>query len=219
MPDPLIAPLPTSRAVITGTKKPFSYNVIPTVRNLVISLDLVKRRLLIDPLDTSFDETITLLIEAVTDYAENYTNLTFINNNFRTFRDFFTNSFELRKSPIQSITNVKFLDIDNILQTVPNTVYRLTETVYQRVFRLPTESWPGDVDNVPDAIQIEFLAGFGADATDVPANIRMAILAHTVSVFAKAGDCCGEVSSVPDVALATYKQNRILSIKIGQSEL
>jgi uncharacterized phiE125 gp8 family phage protein len=212
----LTAPLPTFRAVVTGTKKPFRYIPLIPIRVPAIPLSLVKQRLLIDPLDVSFDEILDLLIAGVTDFAEKYTGLTFINQEFLTFRDFFTESFELRRANISFIASIKYFDIDNILQTIPFTVFGLTESIYQRAFRLPDQSWPSDKNNIPDAIQIKFIAGFGMEDTDIPADIRMALLAHVVSVFSKAGDCCDE-ALIPNAALETYRQRRIISIKIGHS--
>jgi len=216
MTQSLRAPLPTNRAVVTGTKKPFRYIRLTNAPENVISIDLVKARLLIDPLDTEFDELIELLIEGVTRFAENYTGLTFIDQIFVTNRDFFALDFELRRAPIQVIQAVRYIDIDDVQQTVDNTIYSLTESIYQRLFLLPDESWPDDKKEIPDAIEITFVAGFGTSEIDVPFDIRMALLAHVVSVFAKAGDCCDE-GLIPSTALNTYKQHRIMSLKIGHS--
>ncbi len=213
----ILAPVHTHRAVITGSKKPFVYKGLNTNRVAAVSQATVKARLGIDSGDTNFDALIDLLTAGVTEFAERYTGLTFIDQNYVTFRDFFTDSFELRRAPISAITHVKYTDNDDAQQTVVNTVYGLTQTQYQRVFERDDQTWPGDKKPEPETIEIQFVAGFGAADTDIPGDIRMALLAHIVSVFTKAGDCCDE-GLIPSTSLNTYKQRRILSLKIVQSE-
>ena len=217
MPHSLLAPVSTTRAVVTASKKAFAYQASTVIRPLPFPVSFVKSRLGIDSADTSHDVLIGLLILGAVEFAEKYTGLTFIDLPFKTFRDFFTPSFELRRAPISVINSVKYTDDEGNEQTVPNTVYGLTQTFYQRVFRLPNKSWPQDKANIPDAIQIEFVAGFGPTDQSVPGDIKMALLAHVVHVFTKAGDCCDE-GTIPNTALDTYKQRRIISIKIAHAE-
>ena len=217
MPHVPLAPLPTFRAVVTGSKKPFFYRRLLPARVPAVNRDTVKARLGIAPLDTSFNSLIDLYIAGVTEFAENYTGLTFIKQEYITFRDFFTSTFELRRAPVTQVTRVNYFNLDRVIQTVPSTDYAITETVYTRIFLIAGKSWPGDKIAEPEAIQIKFFAGFGAAHTDIPADLRMAMLAHVVSVFTKAGDCC-DAGEIPSTALDTYKQRRILSLKIVHSE-
>ena len=215
----ILAPVPTHRAVITGSKRPFNYNPLPPARIAAISRDTVKARLGIDPADTSSDSLIDLLTAGVTQFAENYTGLTFINQEYRTTRDFFTSSFELRRAPLVSISSILYWDVDSVLRSVASTVFgEMTEQGYSRVVLKSGQSWPSDKrTSADDSIFIKFIAGFGTTETDIPADIRMALLAHIVSAFTKAGDCCDE-GVIPSTALDTYKQRRILSLKIVHSE-
>ncbi len=219
MPHSILAPVPTHRAVITGSKRPFYYDPQPPARIPAISRDTVKARLGIDPADTSSDDLIDLLTEGVTLFAENYTGLKFINQLYRTGRDFFTSSFELRRAPFVSVSSILYLDVDSILMQVSSTVFGImSEQGYSRIVLKTGKSWPGDKrTSADDSIFIKFTAGFGAAEADVPADIRMALLAHIVSVYTKAGDCCDE-AMIPSTALNTYKQRRILSLKIAHSE-
>ncbi len=218
MPHAPLAPLPTFRAVVTGSKKPFRYKRLPPARLAAISLDTVKARLGIAPSDTSFDSLIGLITDGVTLFAENYTGLTFINQVWETFRDFFTPSFELRRAPIlSSVVVITYFNLSGSVVAVDSSLFGRTDTIYQRVFLLDGQSWPSDKQDRPEAIRLRFTAGFGAAETDIPADLRMAMLSHIVSVFAKAGDCC-DAGLIPNTALDTYKQHRILSLKIVHSE-
>ena len=172
MPHAPLAPLPTFRAVVTGSKKPFRYLEIGAVPALLLRFTEVQCRLGISATDTCNNIFITDFIRAATLFGENYTGLTFINRTFVTFRDFFTPSFELRRAPISVINSIKYKDDNGVIQTVPNTVYDITQTQYQRVFLRPEQSWPSDVAQEPEAIEIEFVAGFGNGLNSVPSDIR-----------------------------------------------
>lgn len=213
-----LAPVPTHRAVVTGNKRPFRYIETLFDRPPALDRELVKARLGIDPLNTSFDSLIDLLIKGVTVFAEQYTGLTFIRQVYVTTRDFFTSSFELRRAPLSTISSVQYTDNNGVVKVIPATVYAVTtEADYRRLILRPGQSWPGDKIDANDSVRIDFSASMGNTFSNLPGDISMALLAHTVSAFTKAGDCCDE-AKIPSIALNVYKQRRILSLKIVHSE-
>jgi len=77
----------------------------------------------------------------------------------------------LEKSPIQSITHIKYYDADDVLQTLDSSLYTLDVTVSPaRIVLNYGESWPLTYSRA-DAVQITYVAGYGDDDTDIPADL------------------------------------------------
>jgi len=87
------------------------------------------------------------------------------------------NDIEIEKRPVQSITSVKYLDASAVLQTITSTDY-ITDLKHRppRIVLAPGKSWPSVPNIRPDAVVIEFKAGYGDTAATVPANIKNFIL-------------------------------------------
>jgi len=180
--------------------------VAPTIKP--ISLDEVKEQLHISCNDTSDDLYFTLLIDAVTTCAETYTQRTFINTTFKTYRDRFMVEMVLTRSKLQSVTSVSFLK-DDVLTPVDSSIFSFTdETDFGRIFLKNGESWPSDVDFHPQAIVIIFVAGFGPSASDVPEDLKLAMKNHIASLYANRGDCSddltNEVAKIPNATKFIY---------------
>lgn len=80
--------------------------------------------------------------------------------------------------PVSSITSITYYDTNNALQTLSASVYRLQKrnaTAYLEL--VDGQTWPSVYDR-DDAVTITYVAGYGAAATDVPADIRAAIKLH-----------------------------------------
>lgn len=77
--------------------------------------------------------------------------------------------------PLQSITSINYTDIDGNSQTVATSVYDVdTDSEPGRVFLKSGQSWPS-VKDIPNAVQITFVAGYGDAASDIPSPILLAI--------------------------------------------
>jgi uncharacterized phiE125 gp8 family phage protein len=78
---------------------------------------------------------------------------------------------ELPKPPIQSVDWVKYVDTNGVLQTLDPSAYVLVAA------REPGELWPAFGTSWPvtrdqaGAVTVQFKAGYGADATNVPTPI------------------------------------------------
>jgi hypothetical protein len=85
----------------------------------------------------------------------------------------------LARSPLLSVENVKYLDQSGALTVWDASNY--TEgnvgvaTTAGRIWLNEDTDWP-DVGSFPGALQVEFFAGFGDKPTDIPPDIRMAVL-------------------------------------------
>lgn len=87
-----------------------------------------------------------------------------------------TQHIQLLLGPVQSVTAVKYYDVDGVLQTDTLANYN--------VFGLPSKttvepkggfSWPVTQER-DDAIKIEYVIGYGDASTDVPDTIRHALM-------------------------------------------
>lgn len=78
--------------------------------------------------------------------------------------------------PLQSITSVKYLDADGVLQTLDPSAYRWKASTRApgRVEPALNGSWPTAAD-LFDAVQVRYVAGYGA-ASAVPKSAKAAIL-------------------------------------------
>lgn len=84
---------------------------------------------------------------------------------------------ELRKTPIGAITSVVTKDEADVATTWDSANYYLERQPngFGRLVRKRGQVWPIVVSRTAGAIQITFTAGYGANASDVPAALRQAI--------------------------------------------
>ncbi len=228
----------------TGGTRAYTYKVTVPPATLPIDLATVKGYLKVT--STSDDALITSLIESATDFAEKLTRRDFITRTYATFRDFFprwcdsegyyacgflpvirTNTFttfggntgfNLRRSPLQSVTSVQYL-VDNVLTPVPTTIYYNTlETDYSEVLTLQDQLWPENGDIRLQAITITFISGFGNAPANMPDWIQTGLLQHIAMMYENRGDCmdagggCDCLRFLPATAKALYLQNRIMNL-------
>lgn len=74
---------------------------------------------------------------------------------------------------VQSIAEVKYADVNGVVQTIAGTDYVLDAADDDRPARLypaPDKTWPGTQD-IPSAVQVKYVAGFGLPSTGLPAVI------------------------------------------------
>lgn len=90
--------------------------------------------------------------------------------------------------PLVSVDTVEYYDANNALQTLATSNYDvvLPHGAAGYVELSATGLWPGTA-NRPDALQIEFTAGYG-DADAVPGAIKQALLLIVGSLYARRGD-------------------------------
>ncbi len=190
--------------------KAFTYNVTTPAAGRPLTLAETKDYLKYTASDQ--DDLINHLIDAATDCGEKYTGRDFINKTYTTFRDTFHDCFQLRRSRVSSVTSIKYL-LNDVLTTVATTVWGFTDVNnYPDIFLKEDKVWPTDVDNVPQAIEIVFVAGYGADDTAIPADVKNAMLAHILFMFENRGDCPSDTSGLPATSKVLYDKIRIITI-------
>lgn len=89
---------------------------------------------------------------------------------------------------VSAISSVKYYNTAGVLTTLSASSYWtiLNERASSAYVVLkPSYSWPSTEESRPRAVEVEFVAGYGSNPSDVPADIRQAILylvehSHTI---------------------------------------
>ena len=119
---------------------------------------------------------------------------------------------ELPKPPLQSIVHVKTFDDADAETTWPAANYfadtaslpgRLVARVGQ-VFPAPTRAANG--------IELQFVAGYGSDPSDLPESLRQGILQMIAHLFENRGEAAPETALHASGAAALWRPYRILEL-------
>jgi uncharacterized phiE125 gp8 family phage protein len=132
---------------------------------------------------TSLDDEIQGKVQGFTEDAEHETNRAFVHQTWEEALDAFPvglrggpGAIQLTKSPVANVLSVRFYDVDGVLQTLAPEDYLVdakSEPGY--VVPAPGKTWPATAARI-NAVEVQYLAGFGPSADDVPAAIRQYIL-------------------------------------------
>lgn len=154
---------------------------------LAVTLEAAKQTLRIDDSDTSLDVVITLQIKAITRDAEHALGRSLISQGWRLSLDAFPDALRLDHPPIVSVSSVSYFDTNNQLQTLYPADYVL-DKVSEPGYLVPAQgrAWPETADRV-HAVTVNYVAGYGAAADDVPAEIQLYILARLAEQFDASG--------------------------------
>lgn len=117
---------------------------------------------------------------------------------------------------VLAIASVKYVDRDGVQQTMSSTLYQVdTSAPIARLVPSFGNSWPTTQDQIA-AVEIEYTAGFGATAADVPPDLVHAI--RTLIAYWYDGDRSavleGHIAAPADHALdAVISSYRVLQAK------
>lgn len=154
------------------------------------------------------DTLITALIQAAREACEHETARALITQTWELVFDAFPDGIRLPYAPVQSITSVKYLDTDGILQTLSAPSYQLNSHS-EPAWLVPAfgYTWPATREE-PNAVRVQFVAGFGAAGTDVPEVLRAWMLlqiGHWFSSREAANDRKLETTPFVDRLLDRYR--------------
>lgn len=151
--------------------------VTPPAQELLDASDTVLRQQLeLEPDETDRDDLLSAFCAAARQRVEDYTRRRLITQTLRVRRDDFgCPSINLGVAPVGSVSAVRYLDFDGTWQTVSTDRYRLVTSIEPAA----VEPEYGQVWPVPrtdrDTVEVEFVAGYGADAAAVPPNLVHAV--------------------------------------------
>jgi uncharacterized phiE125 gp8 family phage protein len=123
---------------------------------------------------TAFDNQFTSLwIPSATSAAQHATGRALITQTWMQTRDGFPcHAIALPYPPLQEVEFIKYLDADGVPQTLDPADYQVvTDELVGYVIPAYNGSWPA-ARCVPGSVQVQFIAGYGDEPEDVPADIR-----------------------------------------------
>jgi uncharacterized phiE125 gp8 family phage protein len=129
--------------------------------------------------DISDDDTyIGTLIKAARVAAEMITNRTLITTSLRLTYDRFPCRIKLLYGPIQSVTHIKYYDTAGVQQTLSASNYQVdTESDPGRIVVAQTAAaWPSLQSGKINAVEVEYVAGYGTAGANVPQDIIHAMM-------------------------------------------
>lgn len=140
-----------------------------------ISAAEAKLHLRIDAADE--DTLISALITAARVYCEGIQNRAYITQTLELSIDGFPwgRLIELPRPILQSVTSVKYTDVDGVEATFTDYVVD-ADSYLGRIALKRDFNWPTVTLREIGAIKIQFVAGYGATAASVPAIVKQAML-------------------------------------------
>ncbi len=168
------------------------------------------------------DTLITALIVAARQSAEIWLGRALITQTWRLLEDAAPEGrfLELPRAPLLSVTHVKSYDDTDAATIFPASAY-FVDTARQpgRVVLRVGAVWP-TVSRAANGFEVQFAAGYGPAASDVPAAIRQGLLIHLASLYAARGDRVApdgrlvqeDLSVLPATAFALYAPYRLLRL-------
>ncbi len=198
--------------------------VVTAPADTPVSLAEVKAHLRVD--DDTEDALVTAMIAGAVGTAEFYLGRSLITQTLRLAFDRWPEEaagpwssgpriIELARPPVQSIAAVTVYDEDDQATVVDTDVYRLANGSNDRA-RLVLrqgQSWPTGV-RATDAVEIDYLAGYGDAGTDVPEPIRQGLLALIAFWFEhREGEAWNSVlPSLPIGAASFWRPFRLMRL-------
>lgn len=156
------------------------YQITSSPATEPVTLADMKLHLRVD--DDTDDDLITSLISAARQWCEDYENRAYITQTITLKRDDLENVMVLPRPKLQSVTSIKYIDLNGVQQTVDSTIYNVDiHSEPGRVTLAYNQNWPnyrGDVNG----IEIIYVSGYGA-ASAVPAKTIAAIKLLTAHLY------------------------------------
>jgi uncharacterized phiE125 gp8 family phage protein len=149
-------------------------------------------------------------------YAEGYTRRSFCTQTWDYTVDhgwpwscvdgYYRRSITLPIPPLQSVTSITYVDTDGANQTLATSQYVVrTDETSGIIHEAYNVTWP-DVRCIPSAISVRFVSGW----TQVPDEIRTAIMLHVEMLYDRSPDSRETLEMARDALLDPYRVLRIL---------
>jgi uncharacterized phiE125 gp8 family phage protein len=191
-----------------------AYTYLPILARTVRPIDIadLKAHLKIDYMDEAQENYINLLIDAAVDSAERFTCRSFINQKWKTFRDFPLEFIELSRGTNGIVNSFKYWNTNNILTDIDSAIYYTkVQDPFSQIIIKDSMSFPSDVLDQQNCIEIEFTAGYGVTKDTIPAMLRLLLCQHVTWLYENKGNC--PVDEVPPMVLNGYaKHFRVLNL-------
>lgn len=139
---------------------------------------------------SSEDSYIASLVKTARKSVERYLNRALITQTWKAYYDEWEDVMSLGKAPVQSVTHVKYYDYTASLTTLLASAYYYGDTISEpgKVVRRYDAVYPETETNRPNAIEIQFVAGYGDASTDVPEDIIHAVKLLVTDLYDNRGE-------------------------------
>jgi len=143
----------------------------------------VKIHLRIDATETSEDSLISDLIVAARQTIETSLRVRLINQTVRLTLNAFPSHIQLPIWPVQSIDNVTYINSSGVSTVLASSEYQLiTSCKPHEIAPAYLKIWPTTRADF-DAVTVDLLVGYGLAGTDIPYEIRQAVLLLVADFF------------------------------------
>jgi len=138
-----------------------------------ITVDVMQDHLRVDSDD---EETlIESLITTARITVEHWTARQLITATWNLYLDAFKAEIRVPYPPLQSVSSIKYYDTGGTQQTLDSSVYTVdTYAKPGRVVEAYSQTWPS-TRSIINAVDVEFVAGYGAAGSDVPEPLLQAM--------------------------------------------
>lgn len=141
---------------------------------LPVTVSELKDHLNVAQNDSSQDAKIESLIVAAQGRLQRDIDRILITSTFVMNGPSFSDPLKINLKPVTSVLSVRYYDTDGTLQTLDPTDYRYIASS-QEIVPAIGKTFPTPCENMPDSVQVEFTAGYGADSDCVPELLKAAI--------------------------------------------
>lgn len=125
---------------------------------------------------TALDAELEQKVADFTEQAEHETHRALITQTWTVTLDAFPDAIRLPHPPIASVVHVKFYDSTGVQQTLDPQDYMVdTKSEPGYVVPAPGRAWPATAARI-NAVEVQYVCGYGPDETSVPAAIKGYIL-------------------------------------------
>lgn len=123
------------------------------------------------------DDIFDRLIAGAVFHVEQYLQRKLITQTWKMWIDSWPNEIKVLFGDLQSVTHVKYTDENEAQSTLDSSTYLVdTDSVPGRIILKANETWPTDTLSPKNPIEIQFVTGYGDVGSDVPQDIRNALL-------------------------------------------
>ena len=127
---------------------------------------------------SDLDQELTQLLTAARRQVEHDSSRRLVTQTVKLYLDTFPlgDVLQIRTAPVASVTSVTYIDTAGATQTFAASNYNAdTSSTPSRIILKSGKYWPATEDRTPNAVTVEFQAGYG-NAASVPAEAKLAIL-------------------------------------------
>jgi len=124
------------------------------------------------------DALIDSLVKASRQHLETITSVVMLSQSWKLIMDAFPDSdtIIIPLAPLISIDSFRYIDSSGIEKTFDSSNYIVdTDSIPGRLVLRDSAIWPADMLQVVNGVVIEFKAGYGESASDIPEPLRQAI--------------------------------------------